>query len=96
MIGDELRQKRDIAQAGLGAAIDREAFRPLEGAVDKRQVHLEREAAVEGIAGDQLGDRAVQVLTGGVGHFVSVHLNGAEVSELFRDRPIEAGHPGSA
>src|SRR3954452_22623806 len=47
---DEVAEQCDVAEAGLCAAIDREAFGPLERAVDERDVQLKRDPREDVVA----------------------------------------------
>src|SRR5436305_9793107 len=58
---NELSEQRNVAKAGLGSAIELEAFRPCKGAVDKWKVDLQGEARSEIVASDELGDRAIEI-----------------------------------
>src|SRR5260370_2039183 len=53
------QKEQDVAESGFCSAINREAFRPFELAVDERNVDLKRKTLVDRVAGNDLCDRAV-------------------------------------
>src|SRR6266403_925692 len=92
---EEFSEQRDVAQSRLRPAIDRETFGPFEGAVDQGDIDLQCESGIETVASDELRDRAVEILAGGIGHFFALELEGPEVSELFRDRDVDTAEPST-
>src|SRR5438270_7129234 len=82
--GLEMADQGEIAETRFGAVIDGETLRPLEGTRDERHVQLQAEPFIQIVAGEDLGDGAVQVLAGWIAHFLAVHLDSAKVSELLR------------
>jgi hypothetical protein len=84
-------QKRDVAGAAHVPFVDGKAFWPPEIAINKRRVKLQSEAVVDFIADDELRDRTIQSLPGGIGNFMVVELQRAEMGELLGDRGVEPG-----
>ena len=84
-----LGQKRDVAEPAHLPFVDGKAFWPPEIAINKRRVKLQSEAVVDFIADDELRDRTIQSLPGGIGNFMVVELQRAEMGELLGDRGVE-------
>src|SRR6478672_5495118 len=84
-------QKRDVAEAAHVPFVDGKAFWPPEIAINKRRVKWQSEAVVDFIADDELRDRTIQSLPGGIGNFMVVELQRAEMGELLGDRGVEPG-----
>src|ERR1700675_2216510 len=87
------QKERDVAKSGLCSTINREAFRSFKFAVNERNVDLKSETVVDRVAGNDLCDRTVFVLTGRIRPFASVDLEGAEISELLGDGNVASRYP---
>ncbi len=87
-----LGQKRDVAEPAHASFVDGKALRSPEIAVNKRPVKLHREAIVNSVAEDELGDRTFQSLPGGIGNITIVELKRAEMGELLGHGGVEADH----
>src|SRR6266496_3486923 len=87
-----LGQKRDVADPAHVAFVDGKAFRSPEVAVNERPVKLQSEAIINSVADNELRDRTVQSLPGGVCNLTIVELKRAEMGELLGDRGVEPAH----
>ncbi|MGI8438121.1 MAG: hypothetical protein ACR2NX_14690 [Chthoniobacterales bacterium] len=92
-VNDKPPQQRGVAQPSFGAVFDRESFRARIRAIDERHVDLQQKARRDRVAGDQLRDRAVQMLIGRVRHFAAIELQRTEVSELLGHGKVGAVQP---
>ena len=91
--GDEICQQRYVAQAADAATVGAEPFGPLELAVDEGGVHLDADAVVEVVSGDELGDGALLVLVGDVGNLVAAEFRRAEERVLLGGREVKTAEP---
>src|ERR1051326_2395035 len=90
-IDNDIAKNRNIAQAGFGSMIYGEAFGPLEGAINHRHVQLKTRAFRKVIAGKELRNSAVQILTRRIGGLHTIHLYGAKMSKLLGNATEEPG-----
>jgi hypothetical protein len=87
------QQERYVAETGLGAAINRKTLWSFKLPINQRNVELQREPIVQAVAGDELSDRAIFILTGRVRDLAAVDLNGSEMGELLAHGRIPALGP---
>src|SRR2546423_14877994 len=79
------QKERDVAKSGFCSTINRETFRPLKFAIDKRKIELEGKPIADVVTADELRDRTVFVLADRICYFATVNLKGAEISKLLGD-----------
>src|ERR1700736_5398648 len=88
------QKERDVAESGFCSAIDRQAFRPFELAINERNVDLKSKTVGNRVASNDLRDRTVFVLAGRISHFAPIDLHRPEMSELLAHRGVPSRQGG--
>src|SRR4051812_36253358 len=71
--------------------VDLKSFGSFKGAIDKRHIDLQRQTMVKKTRADcDLGNRAVEILTGWIADLMPFESKRAEAGELFGDASINA------
>jgi hypothetical protein len=76
--------------------VDRKAFRAGKRAVDQGHIYLQSKTAAEIVTADQLGNRTIKMLVRWTSHLMAIHMECAEMGELFRNGAVEAVQPRGA